>query len=552
MYSIGDSGPFRFSLEDSVYQLPYGRRQASLKEKIQQVFAQSYKSEAEAVDALKDLQTHIVQELRANNKNELAVIVELTIARLADTMLPGTHLGTKRPLEEEVELPHRKKARVEEVSGEEQPSDVTSLEEKVQPHIQPIRPGKRRRVKEQEEAPPAKRTRLEPPVPQELSEQELLPPELAASLRSRFNEVVRYLNSPSFNMQALFFDTFESLERESSRDVNVHVSKKMEKTFGFSVPDLQTAFYSQMIEGFLSKEQNSLTTEEKNILLTLKSQLIAALPQTLFESFLLALPEEVEDYPKNISPDDVADLTHGLAEKIVHQVKNLQDGDFLTLPFGFATDRGGMHAIVIEVQKRGDKYSVVIFNTATLLHAAEKREEEISGRVFPLECANLSEEDIENLLFEAVSIPDEGGFNTEDQFYYTLFKYSQTINKKPVGYVSYREQELDNCPQKSILVWLHSHLRNVNNGETYWKLRTYITDYLVGKAGEMLEKPSSTIPIPYQHPCEGMPPFKENIKDALPEIPEKHLRSLYDQGSAELKKRKSKLTISSNLEEYSR
>ncbi len=127
MYTISDSGNvFRQQLEECVTHAPSVRE--ALSGKIQQVFVQRYKSETEAVDALKDLQANITQELRANDQSGQAEIVEDTIARLADKAFPGIKFVAKRPRGEEGELPQEKRARVEKLPGEEQ-SSVTPMEE---------------------------------------------------------------------------------------------------------------------------------------------------------------------------------------------------------------------------------------------------------------------------------------------------------------------------------------------------------------------------------------------------------------------------------------
>lgn len=129
MYTITDSGNFfRTQLEETTACLPNAH---VLSKTIQKVFNQSYKSEAEIVIALKDLQAKISQDLRANGQDEQAERVESTIAQLADKLFPGTRLGSKRPRRDEKPVHYQKRRRVGKTPGEEAKAPLEISEAKL-------------------------------------------------------------------------------------------------------------------------------------------------------------------------------------------------------------------------------------------------------------------------------------------------------------------------------------------------------------------------------------------------------------------------------------
>jgi hypothetical protein len=110
MFSIGLGGNiFRAQLEEGVSHDTIARDKLS--QKIQIVFEDSYKSPAEAVTALKNLQASITQELRAHDKAEQAERVEQIITSLAENVMPGARVAPKRAHEGEIEEPKAKRGR---------------------------------------------------------------------------------------------------------------------------------------------------------------------------------------------------------------------------------------------------------------------------------------------------------------------------------------------------------------------------------------------------------------------------------------------------------
>ena len=319
-------------------------------------------------------------------------------------------------------------------------------------------------------------------------------------LSQRTLQVQAELLTESFQVQELYYDTFSSetlADRSPLRGV--------QNALDGSLPDVQYAAFAKKISDYLKENEAKLSADMIDRCKSLLKKLAGAQEIATYLTCIF-YAESVQD--KQL-------LIQELKARVKDQLQKLSDGESLIFPAGYVKgslldlprmldQTVDMHAVLMEVHRVNESYDVVIFNTGEGINTYHSRDEDVDHgiiRAYPAGFMGISLHDMDVMIDEMMAFAntDDTAMDSIKKFYGVLNRHCAFVDEMPYGYSPYKEQgQVGNCSGKSIQVWLHEMMQDVDGGDAYWTFRKFCTRKMIDNVTRIEHKTSTT--FPYKHP----------------------------------------------------
>jgi hypothetical protein len=323
---------------------------------------------------------------------------------------------------------------------------------------------------------------------------------LHARVLLRKQVIAQEIQSPSFQIQEVFFDTCIHPSAEQSVQA---IMRELDKILGDSCPDLQIASLIKHLDDYLQKS-TEISEEGKKEFLKIRQMLSDALETAICITCCLLEPSEVKE----------KEYKEELARHIQQRLLNLREGEVMLLPAGFANGNAydplfSGHSVAISVERKADSYRFVVFNSGSepprgwlsLVGRTAPGANPIpiqEQRVIPYAYENIplgSEGNIGRLMSGWIRLSSEKTFIQQFHMYKDLASMGTEVETPPEAR-GHKHQRCSNCTRKSLRCWMHQQMGRC--GKDYWRFRNSSTKEMVDRVKSMRTKSSGD--ITYTHP----------------------------------------------------